>query len=187
MEKAHAILIRRIRFSETSLICVWLTRSLSKTKTSARGALKPGGPFAGQIDLFYEAEIAFAKSRDGDVHSLREVSLLQPFDGEGLHYANLAVAAYFAELVDRVTEPGGHAEEIFDLLHRAITYLRTERPTPRAVSHFERELCRALGIHDADPVHALAIQCGRLPATSRERALKACTPLAKAGPTDKMS
>lgn len=186
MEKARAILIRRIRFSETSLICVWLTRSHSKTKTSARGALRPGGTFAGKLDLFYEAEIAFAKSRDGDLHALREVVLLQAFDGEGLHYANLATASYFAELVDRVTEPAGHAEEIFDLLHRAVTYLRTERPAARAIPHFEAELCRALGIHDADPLHALAAQCGRLPSASRERALQACAPLAKPPVRDKM-
>ncbi len=186
MEKARAILIRRIRFSETSLICVWLTRSHSKTKTSARGAQRPGSAFAGKLDLFYEAEIAFAKSRDGDIHALREVVLLQAFDGEGLHYANLAAASYFAELVDRVTEPAGHAEEVFDLLQRAVTYLRTERPTPRAISHFEAELCRALGIHDADPLHALTGQCGRLPSTSRDRALKACAPLAKVPARDKM-
>lgn len=180
MEKAHGILIRRIRFSETSLICVWLTRSEAKVKTSARGALRPGGPFTGKLDLFFEAEIGFARSRQGDVHALREVALLQPFDGEGPHYANLAVAAYFGELVDRATETDGHAAEVFDLLRRAVGYLRRERPTPRAITHFEVELCRALGVDDAtgrhDPLHALAAQCGRVP-PSRQRALKACAPV----------
>ena len=185
MEKAHAILIRRIRFSETSLMCVWLTRSHSKLKTSARGALRPGGAFAGKIDIFYEAEIAFAKSRQGEVHALREVALIHPFDGEGLHYANLATASYFAELVDRVTEPAGSAEEIFDLLQRAVAYLRTERAAPRAIPHFEAELCRAMGIHDADPLHALASHCGRLPG-GRDRALRACAPLAKPLEEDKI-
>jgi DNA repair protein RecO (recombination protein O) len=172
VEKARAILIRRIRFSETSLICVWLTRTHAKVKTSARGALRPGSAFAGKLDLFYEAEIAFAKSRTGDVHALREVALAQPFDGEGPHYANLTVAAYFAELVDRVTEPAGQAEEIFDLLQRAVGYLRSRRPEPRAITHFEAELCRALGVADHDPLHALTAHCGRIPA-SRERALRA--------------
>jgi len=179
VEKARAILIRRIRFSETSLICVWLTRTHAKVKTSARGALRPGSAFAGKIDLFYEAEIAFAKSRTGDVHALREVALAQPFDGEGPHYANLTVAAYFAELVDRVTEPAGQAEEIFDLLQRAVGYLRSRRPEPRAITHFEAELCRALGVADHDPLHALAAHCGRIPA-SRERALRAIS----CGPAD---
>lgn len=189
MDKAHAILIRRVRFSETSLICVWLTRAEAKVKTAARGALRPGGAFAGKLDLFYEADIAFARSRKTDVHTLREVALLQPFDGLGPNYANLAVASYFAELVDRVTETDGHAAEIFDLLRRALAYLRAESPTPRAVAHFEAELCRALGVDDAsgrrDPLQVLAAQCGRLP-PGRERALKACGPLAKPAGGDKM-
>jgi len=185
VEKAHAILIRRIRFSETSLICAWLTREHGKLKTSARGALRPGGAFSGKLDLFYEAEIGFARSRQGEVHTLREVHLLQPFDGEGPHYANLAVASYFAELVDRVTEPAGHAAEIFELLHRAVDYLRRERPVPKAIPRFEAGLCRAMGLRDDDPLHALAAHAARLP-TSRERALKACAPLAKPADGGKM-
>lgn len=177
MEKTPAILLRRVRFSETSLICVWLTRTHAKLKTSARGALRPNSTFAGKIDLFYEAEIGFARAKTGDIHALREIALIKPFDGEGPHYANLAVAAYFADLIDRVTEVEGHAEEVFELLQRAVGYLRAQRPAARAISHFEAQLCRALGVGDAvgrtDPLHALAAQCGRIPA-SRTRALKAC-------------
>ncbi len=87
--------------------------------------------------------------------------------------------------MDRVTEPAGSAEEVFDLLQRAVAYLRKERPAPRVIPHFEAELCRALGIHDADPLHALASHCGRLPG-GRERALRACAPLAKPPAGDKM-
>ncbi len=187
MERAHAILIRRFRFSETSLICVWLARAQAKVKTAARGALRPGGAFAGKLDLFYEADIAFVRNRKSDIHALREVALIQPFDGEGPNYANLALASYFAALVDRVTETDAPAEEIFDLLRRALVYLRTEKPAPRAVTHFEAELCRALGVNDADgrrdPLQTLAAQCGKLP-PGRERALKACAPLAPPPPGD---
>jgi DNA repair protein RecO (recombination protein O) len=178
VEKTHAILIRRIRFSETSLICVWLTREHGKIKTSARGAQRPGSAFAGKLDLFHELEIAFARSRNGDVHALREAVLVQPFDGEAASYANLAVASYFAELVDRVTEPAGHAEEIFDLLRQALAYLRRERPAARAIPRFEAALCRAMGVRDDDPPRALSAHSAWLPA-SRERALRACAPLAK--------
>jgi len=192
VEKTRAILIRRIRFSETSLICVWVSDAFGKIRTSARGALRPGGAFAGQLDLFYLAEIGFARSRSGDLHALREVSLVAPFDGEGAHYVTLSVAAYFADLADLVTEPMAPAPEIFDLLSRAIAYLRASKPDHRTIPHFEAELCRALGIHDAaggaDPLRALAAHCGRIPA-SRERALKiiATSPrLAPSSANDKM-
>lgn len=189
MEHAHAILLRRTRFSESSLICTWLTPESGKVKTSARGALRPGSPFAGYLDLLYEADIGFARSRTSDIHSLREVKLRQPFDNLGTQYANLSVASYFADLIDHVTEPAGHSQEVFDLLARAVTYLRTQPPSPRAVSHFESELCRALGILDTggkgDPISLLAAQCSRIP-SGRNRALRACGALAQGNPGDKM-
>lgn len=190
MESARAILLRRSRFSESSLICVWMSPDLGKIKTSARGALKSGSALAGKIDLLYEADISFARSRRSEIHNLREVTVRTPFDGEGLRYANLAAGAYFAELVDRVTEPLGHSHEVFDVLHRAVGYLRTQPCAPKAIGHFEAELCRALGIHDDqgrhDPVHLLATHCGR-PIQGRERALRACGDLARAEAEDKMT
>lgn len=165
MDKTDAILIRRFRFSETSLLCIWLTDSFGKVKTSARGALKPGGTFHGKLDLFYFAEIGFVKSRSGEIHTLREVSLRAPFDGNGGKYANLAVASYFAELCDLITEPMAPNDGLYDLLFRAVNYLGDHAPTYRAIMHFESELCRLLGIlHDhTEPVQSLAQHAGRLP------------------------
>lgn len=190
METARAILLRRSRFSESSLLCIWMSPDLGKIKTSARGALKPGGSLSGRIDLLYEADISFARSRRSDIHNLREVTVRAPFDGEGLRYANLAAGAYFAELVDCVTEPLGHSHEVFDVLLRAVGYLRAQPCAAKAILHFEAELCRALGILDDrgrhDPVHLLATLCGR-PPRGRERALRACGDLARAEAEDKMN
>jgi len=174
MDKTDAILIRRYRFSETSMLCVWLTEDFGKVKTSARGALKPGGAFHGKIDLFYQAEIAFVRSRSGEIHTLREVSLHAPFDGNGGRYANLAVASYFAELCDAITEPMASNDGLYDLLHRAVKYLGTCAPTYRAIEHFECETCRLLGIlHDRSiPSELLASHAGKIPA-GRLAAIKA--------------
>ena len=52
MQEARAILLRRYRFSENSLVVVWLTDTHGKVKTSVRSATKPGSPFAGRLELF---------------------------------------------------------------------------------------------------------------------------------------
>ncbi len=174
MEKSRAILIRRYRFSETSLIVIWITEHHGKIKTSARGALQPKSPLRGKLDLFFECEIAFERSRSGDLHALRETVLLQPFDQLGTRYANLATAAYFGDLTDLATESSTPAEGTFDLLSRAVNFLRENPATLRAVAHFEASLCRILGIHstDSNPLHTLASHCGRIP-KNRSQALKA--------------
>lgn len=175
MEHSAAILLRKSPWSETSLIVTWLTRSHGATRTLVRGARKPGSLFAGKLDLFYQGEISFVLNPRSDLHVLREMVLTDPFvAGEG-GYASLCFATYCAELSGLAAPAMQPAPEIFDLLDRALKYLRRERPTQRAVVHFERELCRLLGVFDASgavpPLEALRTLCGRIP-RSREEALR---------------
>ncbi len=164
MEEARAILLRRYRFSENSLVVVWLTDRHGKVKTAVRGATKPGSAFAGRLELFTEADITFRASKSGDLHALGEVvvaldAALPPT------YATVLAASYFAELCDLFTEPMHPEPEIFSLLKRAWGYLRHNPPDKRAVLHFEGELARVLGIHDpAIPPHrSLAAVAHKLP------------------------
>ena len=80
MEATAAILLRKMPWSETSLIVTWLTERFGTVRTVARGARRPKSEFAGMLDLFYRADIAFSISRSGDLHTLREVSVRRVFN-----------------------------------------------------------------------------------------------------------
>jgi DNA repair protein RecO (recombination protein O) len=164
MEVVRAILLRRYRFSENSLVVVWLTDCHGKVKTAARSVSKLGSPFAGRLELFTEAEILFKQTKNGDLHALCEV-VLSGDPALPSTYLTLLSASYFAELCDLFTEPMHPVPEMFALLQRAWGYLRSEKPTKRAVEHFEKELARLLGIHDPTlPAHhSLARVAHRLP------------------------
>jgi len=168
METARAILLRRYRFSENSLIVVWITDRHGKVKTSVRGATKPGGLFSGRLELFSESEIAFKPSR-GELHVLTEVAPL-PVPALPASYLTMLAASYFSELCDLCTEPMHPLPELHDLLIRAFGFLRKEDPTHRAVEHFEEELARILGIRDPSvPAHySLAGLLRRLPESRRQ-------------------
>jgi DNA repair protein RecO (recombination protein O) len=172
MEEARAILLRRYRFSENSLVVIWLTDRHGKVKTTARSATKPGGLFSGRLELFTVAEISFKSSKSGELHSLSEVvvetSALLPST-----YSTILSAAYFSELCDLFTEPMHPVPEVFALLERAWGFLRTQSPSRRAVTHFETELAKSLGIHDPSvPAHrSLASVAHKLP-ESRPRLLE---------------
>lgn len=150
METTAAILLRRTRFSETSLIVTWLTLEHGKLKTMARGALRPKSPFAGTLDLFFETEIAFARSSRSEIHTLREVAFRNPFEGLRKEYGRVELAAYFVELLEATTEPEHPVPEVYGLLQRALGYLETHSSSRRALLHFENELAKRLGIHAAD-------------------------------------
>jgi len=164
----QAILLRKIKLSETSLIISWLTEKHGAIKTVARGARNLKSQYAGQLDLFYRAEIHFALSRRGELHQLREVFLQSTCSGLRVSYDHLRLAAYFVELIELVTEREYPVPELFDLLHRALAYLDRGEPTRKVLLHFEAETARLLGIWERKnsslmPEQALCRTYGRLP------------------------
>ncbi|HMJ07143.1 MAG TPA: DNA repair protein RecO [Chthoniobacterales bacterium] len=170
MESTTAILLRKRKLSDTSLIVSWCTSSLGCIQTVAKGARGAKSPFAGKLDLFYEAEIQIARSRRSNLHALREVALTNVFAGIRETYPRMQAASYFVELIELCTESDHDEPELFALLHRAFGYLSANQPTLRAVTHFETELARIAGVHDVnaikhDPALALANLFGKLPRT----------------------
>jgi DNA repair protein RecO (recombination protein O) len=168
VESTEAILIRKRKLSDTSLIVSWCTESFGCVQTVAKGARRPKSPFAGKLDLFFEAEISVVRSRKSDLHTLAEVVLKNPFPGIRSNYLRTQSAAYFVELIEICTERDHREPELFELLRRAFGYLDANNPTTRAVAHFETELARIAGVHDvkklkADPAFALGNLFGRLP------------------------
>jgi len=177
MESTTAILLRKRKLSDTSLIISWCTESLGCIQTAARGARRAKSPFAGKLDLFFEAEIQIARSRKSDLHTLTEVVLKNPFGGIRKNFRRTQTASYFVELIELCTESDHHEPELFSLLRRAFTYLSANDPDLRALLHFETELARIAGVHDSkmlesNPPLALANLFGRLP-SSRSDLLKA--------------
>jgi DNA repair protein RecO (recombination protein O) len=177
MESTAAILLRKRKLSDTSLIVSWCTESLGCIQTAAKGARRAKSPFAGKLDLFFEAEIQIARSRRSNLHTLTEIELRNPFGGIRKTHLRTQTAAYFVELIEICTESDHHEPELFALLRRAFTYLDENDPTAKAVAHFEAELARIAGVHDAkmlksDPAFALGNLFGRLP-LSRTPLLKA--------------
>ncbi|PZR73285.1 MAG: DNA repair protein RecO [Chthoniobacterales bacterium] len=177
MESTTGILLRKRKLSDTSLIISWCTESLGCIQTVAKGARRAKSPFAGKLDLFFEAEIQISRSKRSNLHALTEVALRNPFGGIRENFRRTQAASYFVELIEICTESDHHEPELFALLRRAFAYLNTTDPNLRAVLHFETELARIAGVHDArmlksDPALALANLFGRLP-SSRAALLKA--------------
>src|SRR6266496_3806346 len=115
MESTAAILLRKRKFSDTSLIVSWCTDSLGCIQTVAKGARRAKSPFAGKLDLFFEAEIQIARSRRSDLHTLTEVVLRNPFGGLRTHDLRTGGAVYCGELMEVCTERDHRAPVVFPL------------------------------------------------------------------------
>ena len=172
VQTTAAILLRKRKFRDTSLIVSWCTESLGCIQTVAKGARRAKTPFAGKLDLFFESEISLVPSRKSTLHTLTETVLTNPFAGIRQNYVRTQAAAYFVELIEICTERDHNEPELYSLLRRAFGYLDKNDPTLRAISHFETELARIAGVHStvagpgkssADPAFALGNLFGKLP------------------------
>src|SRR5207244_11555959 len=109
-------------------------------------ASRPMMSFIVQFYLFFEAELSIAKSRKSNLHTLREVVVVNAFAGIRTDHRRTRAASYFVELIEVCTEIEHHEPEIFHLLERAFGYLDQYDPDQRAILYFETELSGITGV-----------------------------------------
>jgi len=165
MEKSRGIIIRLTKLTETSLIVHWFTDHHGLIKTVAKGARRARSPFAGKLDLFFEAELNWARSRKSELHTLREVAVMNYRENLRKSYTDTLAASYFAELLAHVVEPDHSEPELYDLLRRGLEYLARAGADKRGVLHYENEMARLLGVahHRISAALALEQAFGSLP------------------------
>ena len=145
-ERAIGIILRTRLLTETSLIVHWLTPTLGRIATVAKGARRPKSPFHGKLDLFFEAEFSFARSRRSDLHTLREVVLRETHPPLRRDLARLQQATYCAALIEQTTETETPVPEIFELFNGFLGQVSEEETTPQTVIGFEMRLLGLLGL-----------------------------------------
>lgn len=128
-ERASGIILRTRPLTETSLIVQWLTRDAGRISTVAKGARRAKSPFLGKLDLFYEAEFSYVRSRKSELHTLREVSLRQTHSKLREDLSRLNAAAYCAVLLEQGTERETPLPEFFELALDTLRFLDQASPT----------------------------------------------------------
>lgn len=144
-ERATGIILRTRPLTETSLIVQWITRDLGRVATVAKGARRPKSPFLGKLDLFYEANFSFQRSRRSELHNLREVQLSTTNAKLRRELGWIHQASYFAVLIERSTETETPIPEIYELFASALTALTTVPANTWFIYAFEIKLLGLLG------------------------------------------
>jgi len=146
IESATGLILRTRPLTETSLIVNWLTPTFGRVSTAAKGARRPKSPFLGKLDLFYEADFTFNRSRRSDLHTLREVSLRETHLALRQEIRFLQQAAYCARLIEQVTEAETPLPAIYELLRAFLIAVPQRPPQPRNTYAFELKLLNELGL-----------------------------------------
>lgn len=180
-ESSIGLVLRTRPLTESSLIVHWLTPNFGRLATVAKGARRPKSPFLGKIDLFFLAEFIFHRSRRSELHTLRELKLLETNPTLRTDLGYLRQAAYGANLIEQTTESETPLPEVFDLARAFLSALPRSKARPQSVLAFELKLLKLLGLQP-DPGHVRLDESARqVMRELRERAFEEIGTLACSG------
>jgi len=144
-EKALAIVLRTVEFSESSLVVTLFTREFGKISGLAKGARRLKGPFESALDLLAQCRIVFLRKSSDALDLLTEAKLLRRFRPAGRDLSSLYAGYYVAELLDELTDAYDPHPELFDLADETLAALAAGDPVARLVVRFELGALRILG------------------------------------------
>ena len=156
-EKASAIVIRSVEFSETSLVVTLFTREFGKLGALAKGARRLKGPFESALDLLALCRIVFLHKSSDALDLLTEAKLLRRFRPAGHDLSGLYAGYYVAELLGALTDEDDPHPELFDLADETLAALSAGEPVAKRIVRFELGALRLLGHM---PLLDACVECG---------------------------
>ncbi len=148
-ERASGIILRVRPLTDSSLIIHWLSPDFGRIGTVAKGARNAKSPFAGKLDLAFEAEFGFVRSTRSDLHTLREVMIVALHAGLRGDYTRLTHWAYAVALIEALTETETPLPEVYAEVRGFLRHLAGPPPQPRSVLALEVRLLSVLGLEPA--------------------------------------
>jgi DNA repair protein RecO (recombination protein O) len=122
-EKATAIVLRTVDFSETSLVVTLFTREFGKVRALAKGGRRPKSSFESALDLLALCRIVFLRKSSEALDLLTEAKLEHRFRPAGRDLSRLYAGYYVAELLEALTEDSDPHPELFDAACQALAAL----------------------------------------------------------------
>jgi DNA repair protein RecO (recombination protein O) len=157
-EKATALVLRVIDFSESSAVLTLFTREFGKVRALAKGARRPKGPFESALDLLALCRIVFLRKSSEALDLLTEAKLERRFRPPSGALANLYAAYYIAELLSELTDDYDPHPELFDAAEQALAELARQTAIAATIVHFELTALRVLGHL---PLLDTCVECGK--------------------------
>ncbi|MCH8272836.1 MAG: DNA repair protein RecO [Candidatus Marinimicrobia bacterium] len=145
IQKAEGIILRRIKYSETSLIVTLYTREYGKIGLIAKGARNPKSKFVGSLEPASCVSIIYYHKEGRDLQMLSEVDSMRSNSSIINSIRKIAVAFAIVNLIDSVVTESESNEDIFDLLKESLLALNDREIDIPILWYFEINLLRQIG------------------------------------------
>jgi DNA repair protein RecO len=147
IETSSGLILRTRPLTESSLVVQWLTPDFGRLATVAKGARRAKSTLRGKLDLFYEADFSFVRSRRSELHTLREVNLRESHLALRKELAYLEQASYASVLIEQNTETETPLPELYELISGFLASLPKSVPQSQTLFALELKLLQELGMN----------------------------------------
>jgi DNA repair protein RecO (recombination protein O) len=164
-EKATALVLKVVEFSEASSVVTLFTSEFGKIHALAKGARRPKGPFESALDLLALCRIVFLRKSSGALDLLTEAKLERRFRPPSRDLSCLYAGYYVAELLSELTDDYDPNPALFDLADQILLGLARGNSVLNSVLRWE---LAALGVLGHLPSLEMCVECGTaVPAAER--------------------
>lgn len=170
IEKTNAVVLKSMKYRDTSKIVTLYTRRFGRLSCLAKGARQLTSKFGGSLEPMTESEIVIYKSEGRDLHLLSQCSTLRPFKKVHADGEKLGVGFSIVELLNRLAHEQEEHQALYGLLVEALEALEhSERNFVNILYAFE---LRFAALHGFAPSFTACARCGRvLGSAEQERVL----------------
>jgi len=161
LTKTEAVVLRAIKYRESSKIVTLYTRAFGKVQVVAKGARRPKSTFAASLEPMSRVMTVFYKSENRDLHLLSQCDVVRSFPRVADNFDKMAVGFSIVELIDKVSHGEAPNEKLFGLVTESLSLLNSTMGNPRNVLYgFEIGLAASLGFQ---PSFDRCVVCGNAP------------------------
>lgn len=164
-----ALVLRRFRYRESSLVCHVLTPTQGRVSILAKGAYRPKSAYSGVLDLFDTLRLTWSPARD--LGSLREGAIEERRRNLSRDLNRYRAGLRVLELARLGAREGHEENELFELTCQALDALQSCNVEPGLVSAVhDLKFLRAQGL---TPALLVCAQCGERANEDRTRSPQA--------------
>jgi DNA repair protein RecO (recombination protein O) len=128
---------------EADRILTLLTPDRGKIRVIAKGIRKLTSRKAGHLELLSRASLLLAHGRE--LNHITQAQVVDAYPAVREDLTKTAYASYFVELLDRFTAEQQEAEDVFQLLRDALTWLGDSPESVKVARYFELRLLALSG------------------------------------------
>ena len=131
IEKSQAIVLKRQKLRETSVLATLYTKDFGKISGVMKGVRGIQNKSVNFLEPFTLCEVVFYKNKRGGLYTISQCDLLDYFFEIRTNYELIVHALYFIDLLDAVTQAEDSNSELFELIYESLKALKvSKKPAP---------------------------------------------------------